>query len=256
MLDQAVARNPDLAAARPARFAHQRVFGSKEEAAADLDAAIKLDGKNPDVILAASRWAQSQGDFEKARALVAEGIERDDADERLLKESAELESALGPARQGSGVGDARGLKNVGKQTRTIELQLFRADLLIDAGKIAEAEDEIRGLRTQTSFSSFTDPRPDFLEARLLVAAKESRQAADLLEKIRPRLEQDSYWNTRVNSLLGLVYAELGDIMCCRIQSLSARPANRPELAAAHRQPGRRRISNRDSRPRRSISSTE
>ena len=218
VLDQAIAKNPDSTTARLARFAHQRVFGSKEEAAADLEAALKMDGKNPDVILAASRWAQEQGDFEKARALVAEGIQRDDADERLLKESAELELRAGHAEKALELA-TRGLKNVGKETRTIELQLFRADLLIDAGKIAEAEDEIRGLRAQTSFSSFTDPRPDFLKARLLVAAKENRQAAELLEKIRPRLEQDPYWNTRVNSLLGLVYAELGD-MEHRIQALS------------------------------------
>ena len=219
VLDQAVAKNPESSAARLARFRHQSAFGSKEDAAADLEAAVKLDGKNPDVILAASRWAQAQGDFEKARALVAEGIKQQtDADERLLKESAELELRAGHADKALELA-TRGLNSVGKQTRTIELQLFRADLLIDAGKIAEAEEEIRGIRALTSISTFTDYRPQFLRARLLVAAKEYRQAAELLETIRPRLEQDPYWNTRVNSLLGLVYAELGDLER-RIQALS------------------------------------
>jgi cellulose synthase operon protein C len=218
VLDEAIAKNPKSSAALLARFAHRRVFGTKEDAAADLDAAIKLDGKNPDVLLAASRWAQAQGDFEKARALVAEGILQNDADERLLKESAELELRAGHADKALELA-TRGLKNVGKETQTIELQLFRADLLIDAGKIAEAEEEVRGMRTRTSISMGADSRPEFLRARLLVAAKDYRQAADVLEKIRPRLEQDPYWNTRINSLLGLCYAELGDLER-RIQALS------------------------------------
>ena len=218
VLDEAIAKNPESSAALLARFAHRRVFGTKEDAAADLEAAVKLDGKNPDVLLAASRWAQAQGDFEKARALVAEGIQQEGADERLLKEAAELELRAGHADKALELA-TRGLKSVGKETRTIELQLFRADLLIDAGKIAEAEEEIRGLKTLTSISTVADFRPEFLRARLLVVSKDYRQAADLLERIRPRLEPDFYWNTRVNSLLGLCYAELGDLER-RIQALS------------------------------------
>ena len=156
VLDQAVAKNPDSSAARLARFAHQQVFGTKDEAAADLEAAVKLDGKNPGVILAASRWAQSQGDIEKARKLVADGIEGGSTDERLLRESAELELRAGHADKALELA-TRGLKSVGKSTETIELQIFRADLLIDAGKIAEAQDEIRGIRALDGGSSTFRP---------------------------------------------------------------------------------------------------
>src|SRR5262249_30238233 len=139
------------------------------------------------------------------------------ANESLLKEAAELELRAGHADKALDLA-TRGLANVtkaGKQTRTVELQVFRADLLIDAGKISQAEAEIKAIRAQDPMSSLAD----FLRARILVDAKNCRPAVDLLEKIRPRLEQDPYWNSRVNSLLGLAYLHLGDLER-RIQSLT------------------------------------
>ena len=217
VLDQAIEKNPTSADARIARFSHQRMFGTREEANADLDAALKLEPKKPAVLLAASRWAQANGDFEKARALVVEGIKNDDADESLLKEAAELELRAGHPDKALELA-TRGLANVtksGKQTRTVELQVFRTDLLIDAGKIAQAEAEIQAIRAQDPTTSLAD----FLRARLLVEGKNCRAAADLLEKIRLRLERDPYWNSRVNSLLGLAYLHLGDLDR-RIQALT------------------------------------
>src|SRR5205807_273810 len=99
-----------------------------------------------------------------------------------------------------------GLKALGNKTRTGELQIFHADLLIDAGKVKEAAAIVASLRQE----GLAPSRPDFLQARLFVQEKKWSQAQALLDKVRPSLSLDPYWNSRVNALLAVCYDQLGD----------------------------------------------
>jgi tetratricopeptide (TPR) repeat protein len=203
--DKMVAANETSAAAWLARFRYRRMLGHDVEAEKDLAEARRLAPEDADVILAACQWAQSKGNDAEARRLAAKGAELFPANEAFIKERASLEFRQGHRDLALQVIED-GLKALGNKTRTGELQIFRADLLIDAGKPKEAAAIIAALR----HDGLAPALPDFLQARLFVTEKKWSQAQGLLEKSRPALAADPYWSSRVNALLGVCFGQLGD----------------------------------------------
>ena len=204
-LDAMVAANPKSAAARLGRFRYERLLGRDAEAAADLAEAERLAPEDANVILAASQWAQSKGDFARARDWVDKGAKLYPANEAIIKELASLELRQGRRDRALQVIED-GLKALDQKVLSGELQIFRADLLIDAGRTKEAEALIAELRKE----GLAPALPDFLEARLLIGAKAWQQAQALLEKSRAAIGADPYWNGRISALLGVCYGQQGD----------------------------------------------
>jgi predicted Zn-dependent protease len=205
VLDKMVAANPTSAQAHLARFRYERMLGRDAEAAKDLAAARKLEPTGADVLLAACQWAQAKGNDAEARELVAEGYKLYPDNEAMIKERAGLELRQGRPDLALKVIED-GLKALHNKTRTGELQVFHADMLIDAGKTKEAASIIAQLRQE----GLAPALPNFLQARLLIHDKKWGQAQALLEKTRPSLGSDPYWNGRINALIGFCFGQLGD----------------------------------------------
>lgn len=204
-LDAMIAANPDSAAARLGRFRYDRLLGRDDDAAKDLAEAQRLAPDDADVILVGCQWAQSKGDFTKARDLVDKGTKLYPANESMIKELASLELRQGRRDRALEVIEA-GIKALGTKTSTGELQIFHADLLIDANRISDAEAIIAALRKE----GLAPALPDFLEARILVQQRKWSEAQKLLEKARSTVGSDPYWNGRINALLGVCFGQLGD----------------------------------------------
>jgi tetratricopeptide (TPR) repeat protein len=81
-----------------------------------------------------------------------------------------------------------------------------ADLLLDAGAVAEARDVVARLRQ----GGFTAPLTDYLEARALVCDGAWRQAARRFEDLRPQMAPSRALAKQVNLFLGRCYEQLGN----------------------------------------------
>jgi predicted Zn-dependent protease len=208
-LDQMVAANPSSATAHLGRHHHLRSQARDADAARDLEIARKLAPDDADVLLAAAQWAQAKGDAAQARQLLASAAAKYPGNETLVKELASLEIRQGRRDAALKVIDdglkARADSSKG-ESLSGELQVYRADLLIDAGRVKEAGDVIAALRKD----GLPPALPDFLDARLLIRDKKWSDAQVLLSKTRSALASDPYWSARVNALLALCYGQLGD----------------------------------------------
>lgn len=205
-LDEMIAANPESAAARLGRFHYYRLVGRDADAEADLAEAQKIAPDDAAVLLTACQWAQQRGDFARARDLVDRGAKLFPANEAMIRELAALELREGHRDRALAVLED-GIRAVGAKTTSGELQVFRADLLIDAGKTAEAADVVAQLRKQ----GLSPALPDFLEARLLMDAEKWRPAQRRLENAAEALKSDPYWTGRISALLGVCYGQQGDV---------------------------------------------
>ena len=207
-LDLMVDNNPASHEAYLARFHYHRLMGRDGDATADLIKAREFGRDKPEVLLAASQWAQANRNFEQARRFLEEGRKISDLDEALIRETANLELRLGKRDEAMRIAEQglKDLKDKNIPTATLDLQIFLADLLIDAGRKAEAKDLVVKLRELGLRSELGQ----FFEARLLADEKKYAEAIVLLDKTKIRVGTDPFWNTRVNALLGFCHGGLGD----------------------------------------------
>src|SRR4029079_8694716 len=145
----------------------------------------------------------------------------------LIKERAGLELRQGRRDVALKVIE-EGIAALGDKSRTVELRVFQADLLIEKGQKKEAAALIAALRQE----GLAPALPDFLQARLLVDEKKWSAAQTLLEKARLPLAADAYWNGRVCALLGICYGQLGDGER-QIATLIDAARSEPRWAALH-----------------------
>ena len=181
LLDQAVDKNPSP----PPLTRHFTIITAwhEEDAQADLDAAVGSTARTP-CPPRRSRWAQGAARAWSRRP--GPGASRNPARLRTTGGPPARRNRPDTRRSSSGL---------------------RADLSSTPARptreLDGAEDgpPLRSRRRPSRFPR--GPAP-------LVARKDPPAGRGDPQKIRPRL-RDSYWNSRVNSLLGLVYGELGDV---------------------------------------------
>lgn len=182
------------------KFLHQR--NQMAEAERDLKKALELAGNEPTVLIAAADWAQAKGDVAKARGLLLQGRKQDPRNLAVVKALTGLEIRAGKRDEAVSLLNAT-LKDMPK---AYELQVLLADLLIDEGKLEQAEAKIQELNDAHIPAAFTD----FLGARLAIAKRQWAEALTLLERARPELGNNTQWGSRLQGLLGICYHHVGD----------------------------------------------
>ena len=108
---------------------------------ADLGKAVSLAPTEPDVLLAAADWAQSKGDWKKAREWLRKGWELEPGNILVVKALAAMELRAGNDDEAATILTSA-LKD---QPKAVELHVLLTDLLIDQGKLASAAGHIEEL---------------------------------------------------------------------------------------------------------------
>jgi tetratricopeptide (TPR) repeat protein len=189
-----------------ARSRYYRQQQKLDKAGNDIAAAQALDlsGRaRAEVHLAAAELAMIQGDVKTAKAEVEQGLKADANYPPLYRAMAGLEVRLGQPQAAADI-LRDGVKRFPNAT---DLAVSLADLLIDDGKIDEAERMILQLRR----SGMPATLPDYLRARVLMKRDRWLEATTVLERVRNELAVGSDWACQVNALLGLCFERLGDI---------------------------------------------
>ncbi len=209
VMDRIVAALPDASAGYLARYHYLRTRGRKDDAKKDLDRALaKRQPAEAAPVLAAAQWEFEHDKLERAQQLLAPLAQAQVKHEDVYKTLAFLQlrtgardSALATLEQGVGV-----------LPESFALRVYRADLLIGAGKLERARKDLDELRP-----TWTSPLLDFLEGQILLEQKnlpaalsKLESAARLMEGKKSLFHDWCRWPSRVYASQGLAYELLGD----------------------------------------------
>jgi tetratricopeptide (TPR) repeat protein len=185
-----------------------RSKAGKEKAAAALAVAQKRAPDKADVLLESADMARAQAGtdaagIEKARQYLQRGEKLHPHDARMYLTLSDLETRAG-RRTEALAALRRGLAALPKRA---DLLWALADLLLADGGGEEAAELI----DQMKKGDMVEARLDYLRARQMLGEQRWRDAADLLERIRPELEPWPALVQHVDLLLGRCYENLGDL---------------------------------------------
>jgi Tfp pilus assembly protein PilF len=202
VLDEMVQANPKAYRAYLIRARYLLRQGDEAAADKDVEAALSLDGRQPDVVLAAADRLLARDKATEAYALLQTGAEHNPLEAALYKAMADLKIRAGD-RAGAVEVLARGLQ---KLPQAADLLVLQTDLLIDQGKLSEATGRLKELEKL----NLPPTLPDYLRARIAIAAGRWAEATTLLERCRKELGPNSGWSSRVSAQLGVCYRQAGD----------------------------------------------
>jgi tetratricopeptide (TPR) repeat protein len=220
VMSDLVAANPDSAEARLARARYLFEFHSAAEARKELERARSLSPDDPEVLCLAGQMAAAAGEFDKARSELQRALQ-------LAPTHATLYAALAMAEhQAQRHADAiaclrQGLAAVPDAERDT-LRLTLLDLLIQGHEALAARELLADIR-----KVWLSPVLDFHEARLLVQQGDWLQASNLLQRVRPQLQQPPQMAMSVHLLLAECCGNLGD-MQQQLRELRLATAVRPQ----------------------------
>ncbi len=215
VMDDLVAANPKSGPARLERARYHDKVGrdaaargdaesaGKRAAAAraDLAEARKLTPEDADVLLESARLAT---DGEEPRAYLVEGLKHHPEDPRMYRSLAAVDARAG--RDGEAIEQLEA--GVKRLPESIELRFLLAELLVEAGRLDDAEGHIKGLRNAPSFRK---EMLDYLDARVLAGRGRWREAADILGRVASAVEDLPEVSRAAFGLLGQCYREIGDV---------------------------------------------
>ena len=173
-------------------------------AAADLAKAIAIAPDDPDTLFTNFEIALAQKRFVEAEQLAAKARSLFPRDERTYRGLAavaarqgDLDRAIAVLREGLAA----------KPNETFKLRLLLSDILIQHGKLEDAEQAIAAVAEQYGASNMD---VSMLEARLLIARRSWLEARKKLESVRPLVATSDELTKQVDLMLGQCFEQLGD----------------------------------------------
>src|SRR5207249_11836191 len=113
----------------------------KDQVLTDLEKALELSPNNPELLLLKAERLQARRDIVGARAILAAGVDKFPGDQRLVRSLAWLEVNRNNVAGAVGV-----LEDALPHARDgLDLLVPLADLLLDSGDVAKAEDILKKL---------------------------------------------------------------------------------------------------------------
>jgi tetratricopeptide (TPR) repeat protein len=213
VMDRLVAQNGQSVEARLARWRYRKGLTDlrkdepkRAQAAEDVVKARELAPDDPAVIAAVADLAQAEGKPDEARKELTRGLEQHPQDLLLLRALAALEMEAGH-RQAARDVLHKALKKAPAAAQT-ELRWALAHLLIEGPEQEQAEAET--VIAQMRRGPASAPAADYLEGRLRFVQGNFSEAARLLERARPSLENTPDVIEQIDLTLGRSYEKLGD----------------------------------------------
>jgi len=210
LINQMVAANPESVEAILVRAGLRIGKGQTEDARKDLARADELDPGNTEAVLLESRIPvpvdSSSGEtgqsVDALRAKLQRAIESKPTDSRSYLRLSELELSAG--NQDAAVQALR--SGIAAAESTAELQAVLGDLLISAGKLPEAEEQLQHLKQLEGTAIFVN----FLTARLHVAKGELPEALKLFRKVQPQVTEMPRLRELSSLYVATCFAAMGD----------------------------------------------
>jgi tetratricopeptide (TPR) repeat protein len=199
VMEALVEKNDGSFRAHLARWRYRTTYGLGR-AGDDLARARALAPEEADVLLAAAEAAERRGEPDEARTLLERALERHPDDGRTYQALAALELRVRRPEAAAAV-LGRGLKALPEQA---DLLGMLAEVQIDLGQLAEARVSIDRLKRGTKAAA-----PELLDAALLMRQEKWAEAAQVLERLRPRLAEGPELARRTDLMLGRCYEQLG-----------------------------------------------
>jgi tetratricopeptide (TPR) repeat protein len=221
VIDDMVAANPQAFKAYLNRWNYRADFGlleKKENVAAagtDVDKARNLAPEEADVRLAVAERTWRSGDLPKAVTELEKGATAHPDDPRFFLAQSALAVRDTSAKQAERSARAeralrKGLETVPLASQTAMLWNLM-NLLIDRGDPTEkAEGELNSLLKKFGKSGGTIGSTDYLQARMHILHGRWADAAQLLERVRPRLTSPVELANHINLFLAQCYEQLDD----------------------------------------------
>lgn len=249
VIDEMVARNPNSGMALYRRYMFRRALAPANTGTEDLERALVLDPKNPEILLQAANQSLAARNWDEAADRCARLVEVSRAGDGAWTAG---QIGIGNARLGRS--DVAGAMNAWREALTLvndenfQLNFRLVETLIQSGELPEARqrlDRLRdALRKMASDSSrrvsefvAVERSVDLLEAKYFAANNEPRKAIPLLRAAsktdmgNPAVTYDSL------RLLGEMYARFEEWDAAS-EALQRAAAVRPEAADARFQLGR------------------
>lgn len=193
---------------------------------ADLVEARKLAPREPNVLYLSAQIALLKKKADDARGFLKQGIRVAPLSPRWYQALAQIEFEAGRSR--AAVAALR--QGVTAISSDLELRSSLAEMLIETGDTKEAGQAIERLKEQ----GLPAPRLDYLRARVLVANREWRKGAQLLEAIDDELARWPNIGRTVSFWLGECYRRLGrrqEQQDAYQRALTADPTSIPAMVA-------------------------
>lgn len=204
VIDQMVTANPENGTALLMRGQFFAPI-DKDLRNADYEAALALEPDDPSIVVANSLLYFEEEEYEKARKLVDDCLEKNPGETMLYKHQAEIERRQG--NPGNALDIYTGaLKKVTSERGLAEIEFERIKLLIDTKDIKEAN---KALRRLESSRSVAPAYIGYLEARLAMGESKWFDAAKKFEKFKGQLVKNRTIATELNAYLALCYEKLG-----------------------------------------------
>ncbi|MFM7413679.1 MAG: tetratricopeptide repeat protein [Planctomycetota bacterium] len=235
VLEKMVEKHADDVQAWLARSNWHRQRGKLDAAAADIDAAMKINPDDINGLFAAFELALARKDFEAAKRYAERGLEVDPDDERAYRGLAAVSMQAGALEEA----EQLLLDGIERLPAKASLLLMLADVLLQQNKIEEVRQAIDRIKELYGTSS---PAVGLLEGRLLVAQGKWADAKEQLESVRPLVLGSPDLVRQVDLYLGQCHAQLDEydaqldvnrrVLADDPGSLAARAGTASALAAA------------------------
>lgn len=224
ILKQALKANPDSPKIHIEYARALATDNKRPEAAAELAEAVRLDPKDYEAVLFSAALARDQKDYDKAKALLEQGIKMHPTRGPMYTELAMTYLVTRDLAGGRKVLD-RGLKAAPDDQ---QLMWTLGLVAVDSQDLDTARKVVRDLRK----TDYSQARTDFVQGRILLGEKNFLQATQLFERIRPSLTPwpDLVRQTDQNLMLCYRFQAQGD----KLTEIAQRVlADEPQNLLAH-----------------------
>ncbi len=199
IMNQMVMANPASPQAYIERARYWKVAAKSQEAEADLATALEKGPNDRQVLLTAAQFALDARDADKAKEYLQKA-------DRLFPNDTELQLAMAELYR---------VQNDTTNYRKYQEQaLAKSNDPLALAQMAEAQlatkdlEAVRATMARMKQAGYSPEFRDYIEARILIVEGKFREAATLLERLRPRFASASQMALQIDLQLGACYEQL------------------------------------------------
>lgn len=211
IMEKLVEANPDSSVAHLERSIFLYSSDKKDEAAAELEEAHRLDPNSSDVLYRQAAVASDDGELDHSCELAAKGVKVFPDEMRFYRMLAINEMKRKNYDESVAALD-QAIKQFGKE-RSIEFMIRKIDHLLAQEKIADARKVIVELEEMRA--PRLKPLVEYQKARLTFVQKKWAEAAQQLQRVRPQMVDFVREQAICGTLLGEAYEKLGKLDLAR-----------------------------------------
>ena len=204
VIDQMIEANSENGTAYLLRGQYLESIGKQEEALEDVSKAFALSPEDPSIVIALSRVAMKDDDFDRARQLLNDGVKANPENPGLYQTLAGIEVRQGDYEKAVEQYEL-GAAAVPPHKSQM-LYFYKARLQIEQNQLKAAKATLREMREAEYVMT---PFIDYLAARLAMNENKWFKASKEFERLQGFMSKIPDMNVELNYLLGFCYEKLG-----------------------------------------------